>query len=93
MPPECPEVRKVADFRRDRTGEIAAAELDLEGFDPVVLFVAMGAAPVDAAVGVRVPSGEDMRVVEAFLDLEKSFLVLGMAELGETWIDEAAEKN
>ncbi|GMN64292.1 hypothetical protein TIFTF001_033365 [Ficus carica] len=43
--------------------------------------VALDAVPV-AAVSLWVPRVEDVRIVEGFLDLEKDFFVLWVAELG-----------
>ena len=75
------EVREVADLGRDLGGGEAAG--DDEGVDAVGLAVAGDAVPL-AAVGVWVPRGEDVRVVEGSLELEEGFLVVWVAEIGES---------
>ena len=63
-------------MRRDRPGENVVGVVDGEVYDPIGSSVTIDLEPVEAAVGVRVPGGEDFRIVVVLLDLEKDFLVM-----------------
>lgn len=70
------EVSEVADGGGNLAGKVVGEEE--EGYDAVGLVVALEAVPV-AAVGVRVPGGEEVGVVEGGLYAEEDLLVLGVA--------------
>ncbi|XP_048127785.1 uncharacterized protein LOC125312716 [Rhodamnia argentea] len=72
-------VREVANGGGDGAGEVATGEV--EGDDAVGGGVALNVVPL-AAVGGHVPGGEDVGVVEGFLDPKEGPLVVGVAELG-----------
>lgn len=57
------------------------------------LVVAGDAVPVGTAIGVWFPRGEDVRVVEGLLDLEESFFVIWVTELGERGMEKREEEE
>ena len=75
------QVRKVTDLRRYRPREAAAEGLERD--HAVASTAAFDDVPFGAAVGVGLPRGQDVGVVEGFLDLEEGFFVIWVAELGE----------
>lgn len=72
-------------------GEAVVGE-DGEGGDAVGGSVAFDAVPM-AAVGLRVPGGEDVGVVEGLFDVEESFLVVLVAEFCNRNGDEDGEEE
>lgn len=81
------QVREVADGGRDLAREGAVKDGELS--DAVGGVVAGDAVPV-AAVGVGLPRGQDVRVVEGLLDGQEDLLVLRVAELGKGSRDQEA---
>lgn len=73
------QVRDLGELHRNLAGE--AFGVDSDGGDAVGGLVAGDEGP-SAAVGFRVPRGEDVRVFEGVLDFEKDHLVLFVAKLG-----------
>lgn len=74
---------------RDFAGETAG---DGEGVDAVAGAVALEEVPF-ATVGLWVPGGEDVRIIEGLLYLEEDFLVLGVAELGVRRVNNGGEEK
>lgn len=73
------EVGEVADVRRDLSGDLAAEYC--EGGDAVCDLVAFELVPA-ATVGLGVPRGKEIGVVEGFLDLQEDFFVIWVAAVG-----------
>lgn len=79
------EVGEVADGGGDWSGEVGVGDggEDGERVDAVRFGIAGDGVPV-AAISVGVPGGEEVGVVEVFLDLEEDLLVRWIAELRES---------
>lgn len=71
---------EVPDCSRDLPGKVADGHR--EGGDPVGGLVALHIFPLDTAVGVGFPRGQDVRVIEGLLDGQQGLLVARVAQLG-----------